>query len=56
MLDERPLLLFPHLLVHRRNYMSAHLSAAAICLVLEGSETGKAHGVILPYMDIKHPI
>lgn len=55
MLDERLLLLFSHLLFHRRNYMGAHLSAAGIHLVLQGSETGKAHGAILPYMGYETP-
>jgi len=35
MLDERHLLLFSHLLFHRKNYTGAHLSAAAIHLVLQ---------------------
>lgn len=55
MLDQR-CLLFPHLFFHRGNCMGAHPSAAAIHLVLNGYETGNAHGAILPHMDIKHPI
>lgn len=53
-LDERCFLLFPHLFFLRSNYTGAHLSAAAIYSTLQGSETSKAHGDILPYMKIKH--
>lgn len=45
-----------HLFFHRRNNTGAHLSTAAIHLVLQGSETGKVHGTILSYMDINHPV
>lgn len=45
-----------HLFFHGRNDTGAHLSTAAICLVLQGSETGKVHGTILSYMDLNHPV